>query len=917
MGELSYIAARVGLVSIFVGGAVSQVWVVRAGKGAAFAELAYQENVVGVGWSEVEGLPAVTNEEDLRERVAAAYPTEPAGRMAQWFGQLRAFVFTIDVGDLVLLPSADGSAAHVGEVLGPVVERVDLPENLRFVRPVQWIGSIERDAMGQDLLYTLQGLQTVFAINRGGDEERIRALASGAPDPVAADDASEGEANPNADSAVISVPRTHEMIHALAEVLASSEAPLEPLEAIELTKLRCPPTEYELSENNSGRERYTNRLRWWSVGLSKNGWMSKGEAGRQGQWTITAAGREALKRYPDADSFGKALNAEYKNKMREEKDQAEADRQQARLRRLLARIPTGRWASFSDAEKVIGWHRAQIGLFVFEHKLPGWHRLLRSDGTISAEHYDSDERAAEQRQLLIEDGLDMSGRAPAVQQVSEAELRSLLADELVGQRAWLVKGSSVGGRNLVPAWLADGYVSVPGTGFPALSAPIERSAIVKSAEAAFSGRASDYRRRKVDEYDRFLRLMQTGDLVVTTADGMLFAGRVMSEPEWVETDSSPSRIRRTVTWDLSEGVGYAELPEPLPERLQTGDDVADFSDVVEVVAGLIPDGDEDTDGSDEVAPATPASLELLEPSLALAERLYLPQDWLARVVQMIRRRKQIIFYGPPGTGKTFVAQELSEYLTDTGNVQVVQFHPSYAYEDFIQGFRPELSEGGQPVFTLRQGPLMKIAEKARDDSTTPYFLIIDEINRANLAKVFGELYFLLEYRKRRINTLYSEGGNDQFSLPDNLFIIGTMNTADRSIALVDAAMRRRFAFVSLHPDEAHVSGMLREWQARNHPGGLDASSLLAELNRRLDVRDYAIGPSYFMKDWIYTDQDGLAEVWESDIMPLLEEHHAGEDIDVRSQYALEDLLRSVLPVVPEVTDDVDPVPADPATEIVD
>lgn len=862
---------------------MSQVWVVRAGKGAAFAELAHTEKVVGVGWSELVGLDVVVDEDDLRRRLADAYPTEPDASRAQWFGQLRAFRFAIEVGDLVLLPSADGGPVHVGEVVGSVEVRPDLPDPLRFVRSVRWLGDIDRSVIPQDLMYSLNGLHTVFSINRGGDEARIRALLAGEPDPGPI---GLPEVGPAAKTR-FTQRRTFEQIYGLAKVLAEHDAPVSPTDAVEETKNYCPPLENELTINKSGNERYRSNLRWWSVELSKIGWMFKGDKG--GEWQLTDVGRAALEAYPEAQAFGAEMHRQYRELVAEEKKQALGGRQIASLQRLLSRIPPGRWASFSDAEKVISWHAAQIGLYLWENKIPGWHRLLRSDGTISAEHFDSEERASEQRELLIEDGLDVSSRAPAVQQVSESELRSLLADELVGQRAWLVKGSSVSGRDLVSTWLSDGFVSLPGVGFPELATPVERDAIVKASEAAFSGRASDYRRRKVDEYDRFLRLMQTGDLVATTSDGRLYAGRVMGEPEWVDAGTSPSRLRRRVTWDLNEGIEYAELPKPLPERLQTGEDVADFTDVVDLIDELLGE----IDVGDDLGEPAVAEVELKVPSSALADRLFLPQEWLAHVVQLLDRRKQIIFYGPPGTGKTFIAQELAEYLTEPSNVKLVQFHPSYAYEDFIQGYRPELSEAGQPVFALKQGPLMTIAEKARDDSSTPYFLIIDEINRANLAKVFGELYFLLEYRNRRIDTLYSEGSSAQFSLPDNLYIIGTMNTADRSIALVDAAMRRRFAFESLHPEGDHVSGMLREWQQRNHPDAFDAVGLLAELNRRLGVRDHAIGPSYFMKDWIYTDPEGLEQMWESDLLPLLEEHHAGEAVDVRSLYALDDMLRTI------------------------
>ena len=150
-----------------------------------------------------------------------------------------------------------------------------------------------------------------------------------------------------------------------------------------------------------------------------------------------------------------------------------------------------------------------------------------------------------------------------------------------------------------------------------------------------------------------------------------------------------------------------------------------------------------------------------------------------------------------GNGEDVSRQQARPPLTEDGAVKLVQFHPSYTYEDFFEGFRPEPGGSGTLTFRLRAGPFRDFAEVAAANPSTAYILIIDEINRANLAKVFGELYFLLEYRDQSISLQYSP--DKEFILPENLFLIGTMNTADRSIALIDTAMRRRFAFVELDP----------------------------------------------------------------------------------------------------------------------
>ena len=256
---------------------------------------------------------------------------------------------------------------------------------------------------------------------------------------------------------------------------------------------------------------------------------------------------------------------------------------------------------------------------------------------------------------------------------------------------------------------------------------------------------------------------------------------------------------------------------------------------------------------------------------ALADELLFNVEWLRKVEGLLDDNGQIIFQGPPGTGKTFVARKLAACLAGSQErVRLVQFHPSYAYEDFFQGHRPAL-QGGRPGFALRNGPLLEAAARARDEPDARHFLVIDEINRGNLARVFGELYFLLENRGDEICLQYS---NEPFSLPGNLRIIGTMNTADRSIALVDLALRRRFYFVEFRPDEPPVRGLLRRWLEKNAPGMSWVADVVDRANRALDDRQAAIGPSYFMKPRL--DEDAVRRIWKHKLLPYLEERLAGE-----------------------------------------
>ena len=285
-------------------------------------------------------------------------------------------------------------------------------------------------------------------------------------------------------------------------------------------------------------------------------------------------------------------------------------------------------------------------------------------------------------------------------------------------------------------------------------------------------------------------------------------------------------------------------------------------------SGSEEDGDELVTGSSR-RPRIPAVDD------ALAKPLFLPKQWLQEAVDLLNEKRQVIFYGPPGTGKTYVARALCEHVSAAGGgYRLVQFHPSYSYEDFFEGYRPsDDNNHGAIQFELRPGPLRLLAEEAAADPEHPYLLVIDEINRGNIAKVFGELYFLLEYRDEPIQLQYSP--RKPFQLPVNLFVIGTMNTADRSIALVDSALRRRFYFFPFLPDEQPVSEVLGNWLADreydDEPAGL-LRALNDALREALPGEEFAVGPSYLMP------ADGppnLERVWRYAIGPLLEERFYG------------------------------------------
>lgn len=243
-----------------------------------------------------------------------------------------------------------------------------------------------------------------------------------------------------------------------------------------------------------------------------------------------------------------------------------------------------------------------------------------------------------------------------------------------------------------------------------------------------------------------------------------------------------------------------------------------------------------------------------------ARDTHMRKEFLSQWCRAIERKKQAILYGPPGTGKTFLAEHLTRYLTagGTGLREIVQFHPAYGYEDFVLGIRPQTA-GGSLTYRQEEGRFVNFCERARNREGRSV-LIIDEINRANLSEVFGELMYLLEYRERAIRL----AGGKSFTMPENVIILGTMNTADRSIALMDYALRRRFAFLRLDPEY----GVLRNYlEFQNFPTD-ELITILQAINTEIADPNYSLGVSFFLQDNLASH---LEDIWVMEIEPYLEE----------------------------------------------
>jgi 5-methylcytosine-specific restriction protein B len=265
----------------------------------------------------------------------------------------------------------------------------------------------------------------------------------------------------------------------------------------------------------------------------------------------------------------------------------------------------------------------------------------------------------------------------------------------------------------------------------------------------------------------------------------------------------------------------------------------------------------------------------------LVEQTGWTQDRLESVIASLQDESpQVILQGPPGTGKTWVARLLARYMTNDEPLayQVVQFHPSYGYEEFVEGLRPEVNDG-MIEFNRRNGVILRIASAIAESDETRV-LIIDEMNRANLPRVMGELMYLLEYRDEAVDLMYSP----QFSLPPKLMIIGTMNTADRSIRSIDIALRRRFDIFDCPPD---VDVLKHFYESHANDVGDALFSGFEELNKDLLAeldRHHLIGHTFFMANPMTNGRLGRA--WELQVGPIIEEYFLDQP-DIGGQFTYE------------------------------
>lgn len=370
---------------------------------------------------------------------------------------------------------------------------------------------------------------------------------------------------------------------------------------------------------------------------------------------------------------------------------------------------------------------------------------------------------------------------------------------------------------------------------------------------------------------QFANEIKVGDVIFVKKGMHKIIGKGIVTSDYIyDISRSTYKHIRKVDWQNN-----GEWEHPGQAVMKTLTNISAYPDYVQKLLALFAE-----DASEEISEQKEIKYPLYSKDDFLNE-VYMDEDTYNTLTELLEAKYNVILQGAPGVGKTFAAKRLAYSIMgqkDTSRVAMVQFHQSYSYEDFIQGYRP--SKDG---FELENGTFYKFCKEAEEDNERPYFFIIDEINRGNLSKILGELMMLIEKDKRgeKIKLLYS---NEWFTVPQNVKIIGMMNTADRSLALMDYALRRRFAFFNFAP--AFSSDGFKNYLSEKNSTKLEKLiSVVESLNNAISDDEslgegFRIGHSYFCTDKEITD-DLLKSIVEYEIIPLIKEYWFDEPSKIR------------------------------------
>lgn len=366
---------------------------------------------------------------------------------------------------------------------------------------------------------------------------------------------------------------------------------------------------------------------------------------------------------------------------------------------------------------------------------------------------------------------------------------------------------------------------------------------------------------------QFAHEIKQGDIIFVKKGMSKVLGRgVVDSDYYFDSNEKEYPHIRKVKWTHHE-----EHEHPGQAVMKTLTDITDYTEYVSKLNSLFDVEDEPAEIKSDYEPYDEDSF---------FSEVFISPEKYETIINLLERKKNIILQGAPGVGKSYAAKRLAYSIIgekNTEQVKLIQFHQSYGYEDFIEGFRPSTEEGKN--FELVKGSFRKFCETAQNDTVDKkYFFIIDEINRGNLSKILGELMLLIECDKRgKENKIQLQYSKDYFYVPENVYIIGMMNTADRSLAMIDYALRRRFAFVEFEPafENEGFKQLQKEISSEKYNHLIDC---VKELNEKItfDVslgKGFRVGHSYFIpKNPSDIDDEWLSDVVHYELIPLLEEY---------------------------------------------
>lgn len=471
------------------------------------------------------------------------------------------------------------------------------------------------------------------------------------------------------------------------------------------------------------------------------------------------------------------------------------------------------------------------------------------------------------RKITEEQGIDISFRDDIFDGIIPKESSdTVLAEDALGTRYWLYAAGD-GSINWERDY-AEGVMAIGWSELGDLSIYDSKDGMREEMRRIYG--YGSYRNQVLATW-QFANEVKPGDVVFVKKGLKKVVGRGVVESEYIY-DERRGEFCHThkIHW-----IDKGEWECPYQKVVKTLTNMTPYTDFWKRMQAMFDEDKQvEDDDSEETAYASYTPEDFLQD-------VYMDKDQYSRLKSHLLTKKNVILYGAPGVGKTFAAKRLAYSIMgekDASRVRMVQFHQSYSYEDFIMGFRP--TEMG---FTLKKGVFYEFCRKAAEDDR-PYFFIIDEINRGNLSKIFGELFMLLESDKRgvELQLLYAD---EQFSIPSNVYIIGMMNTADRSLAMLDYALRRRFAFFEMSP--AFTSSGFQAYKAKINNVKFDRLiETVKQLNEKIAEDEslgagFCIGHSYFCANFNINDE-WLYSVVNFELIPLLKEYWFDESATVET-----------------------------------